>query len=118
MKVNDYGLSNLLDLDGERIVIDDAKGLWVKIEAKKARSRETGVRYSLTLHDKNNKRILGFDNAHDIEYGAKHMVKPKRTFEHIHVYGSKQPEPYNFTSSSKLLEDFWAAVNEYMSNVA
>lgn len=116
MKDIDCQLTNLLDLDGERFVINEEKGLWVKFEAKISNSREIGVRYSITLHDKKNNRILGFDNAHDIEYGAKNMVKAKRIFEHIHVVSSKKPKPYKFISASKLIEDFWAAVDKYIEN--
>ena len=77
MKAIDHTLENLLDLDGERIVVDDSLGLWVKFEVKKTVSRHQGIRYSLTLHNKNNKRIMGFDNSHEIEYGAKKVVSPK-----------------------------------------
>lgn len=115
MKDIDYGLKNLLDLNGDCIVIDEARGLWVKFEAKKTKDRKHGVRYSLTLHNKQRERVLGFDNAHAIEYGAKRMVKPKRTYEHVHRYGQKEPEPYDFVDAATLLEDFWIAVDDYLA---
>ncbi len=49
MKAIDHTLENLLDLDGERIAVDDSLGLWVKFEVKKTVSRHQGIRYSLTL---------------------------------------------------------------------
>jgi hypothetical protein len=55
----------LLDLDGEVIVQD--RGYWVKIEARRRNPSPhvpRGIDYSLTLHDKYGKRVLGFDNAH------------------------------------------------------
>lgn len=61
----DESLETLLHLDGEVFPMDN--GFWTKFEAYKVEPSEYvpyGVRYSLTLHDNNNTRILGFDNAH------------------------------------------------------
>lgn len=115
MRDEDPGISNLIDLNGERIVLDETKGLWVKFEAKRVSkdNRSVGIRYSLTLHNKHNERILGFDNAHEIEYGAKKMVKPKRTFEHVHL--GAETKPYNFINAGQLLEDFWQTVDDYLA---
>jgi hypothetical protein len=58
-------LDFLLDLDGEVIV--QGRGYWVKIEARRRDPSPQvphGIDYSLTLHDKYGKRVLGFDNAH------------------------------------------------------
>lgn len=71
-------IQNLLDLNGEKLFIDEKLGLWVKFEAQETFARESGVKYSLTLHDKSGERILGFDNAHQIEYGAKIKSLQKR----------------------------------------
>ncbi len=65
---------NLLDLDGLRYVIDENLGLWVKFEVKHVPptlNRPHGIKYSLTMHDRFNERLIGFDNAHAIEYDAK-----------------------------------------------
>ena len=51
MKTTDHTLENLLELNGERIIIDESLGLWVKFEIIKTPSRQHGVKYSLTLHD-------------------------------------------------------------------
>jgi hypothetical protein len=53
-------LDFLLDLDGEVIVQD--RGYWVKIEARRRNPSPQvphGIDYSLTLHDKYGKRVLG-----------------------------------------------------------
>ncbi len=76
----DHSLENLLMLNGDRIIIDEVLGLWVKFDVKRVLSRKQGIRYSLSLHDKNNIRILGFDNAHEIEFDAKRGVALK---EHL-----------------------------------
>jgi hypothetical protein len=111
MKQEDYSLENLLELNGERIVIDESLGLWVKFEVIRTKSRAQGIKYSLTLHN-NNKRILGFDNSHEIEYGAKKGVSPKRTFDHMHYDENDRGRPYNYTTAGKLLEDFWKEVDK------
>lgn len=77
MTEEDQTIETLLLLDGTRYVIDEILGLWVKFEAKKVSpttDRPHGIRYSLTLHDRTNERIIGFDNAHAIEYGGKQNV--------------------------------------------
>ncbi len=61
---HDTILEYLLLLNGEVFPMDN--GFWTKIEAYQITPNEHiphGVRYSLTLHDRNNVRILGFDNA-------------------------------------------------------
>jgi len=64
---HDYDLENLLDLNEVVYYIQKGK-YWVKFEAKKVTPTKNiphGIKYCLTLHDKDNKRILGYDNAHD-----------------------------------------------------
>ncbi|HAT2150952.1 TPA: hypothetical protein I8050_001010 [Legionella pneumophila] len=112
MKTTDHSLENLLELNGERIVIDDSLGLWVKFEVIKTTNRPQGIKYSLTLHDKTKKRIMGFDNSHEIEYGAKKAVSPKRTFDHWHYDENDQGRPYNYINAGQLLEDFWKEVDK------
>lgn len=63
---DDYDLQTLLDLDNYAYYRED--GTWIKFEAKKEEPTKHiphAVKYSLTLHDKNNRRIIGYDNAHD-----------------------------------------------------
>ena len=107
-------IENLLELNDVKYVIDDVDGLWVKFEASITPSsvRSNGVRYSLSLHDKHGNRILGFDNAHEIEYGAKRMVAPKRTFDHWHFDEQDKGRPYNYINAGRLIEDFWVEVEK------
>lgn len=111
-------LETLLTMDGQKMVIDEKRGLWTKFQAKRVQvtdDRPHGISYSLSLHDRNNKRILGFDNAHPIEYGGKHMAAPKRQYDHYHAFDSAVPSPYQFESPEKLVTDFWIAVDEFIS---
>ena len=56
----DASLETLLDLDGEIFPMDN--GYWTKFEVSRIKPTEQiphGIKYSLTLHDRNNTRIFG-----------------------------------------------------------
>ena len=106
-------LETLLDLDGEVFPMDN--GYWTKFEARRVEPTEQtphGVRYSLTLHDRNNIRILGFDNAHTYKPKKKKYGARKVTWDHKH--NLKKVYKYEFESASQLLVDFWEAVNKIL----
>lgn len=116
----DKTITNLLDLDGVRYVVDEYLGLWVKFEVKisiATKNRPHGIRYSLTLHDRLNKRIMGFDNAHAIEYGGKKYVAPSRVYDHCHKNNSDKGQPYHYKNAGKLLEDFWREVDSVLTRL-
>jgi len=74
MQVSD--LEVLLNLDGKVFPMDN--GFLVKFEAKQiAVSSEIphGIKYSFTLHDKLNKRVIGYDNAHSLKSNQKYGAK-------------------------------------------
>ena len=106
------GLETLLLLDGEIFPMSD--GYWTKIDVKEVNPNKNiphGIKYSLTLHDRYNRRIIGYDNAHGIKpkkkkYGAQRIV-----WDHKH--NKNIIRPYEFESASQLLEDFWTDVNNY-----
>jgi len=115
MSQEDITIENLLELDGVKYVIDEHLGLWVKFEAKRVQpseNRPQGIKYSLTLHDRSNTRMMGFDNAHAIEFGAKTNVAPKRIYDHWHKDESDNGRPYNYKNAGKLIEDFWKEVDK------
>lgn len=114
MMKDDNSIETLLLLDGERFVIDESLGLWVKFSVKLTdkSNRWHGIRYSLSLHNKNNERIMGFDNAHIIEYGGKVGVAPKKAYDHWHYDEQDKGRPYNYENAGKLLEDFWIEVDK------
>lgn len=116
----DETINNLLDLDGVRYVIDEELGLWVKFETKKiepTQDRPHGIRYSLTLHDRTNKRIMGFDNAHAIEHSGKRNVAPKRAYDHWHRDGDDKIQPYKYVTAVKLVTDFWNEVDKKLQKL-
>jgi TATA-binding protein-associated factor Taf7 len=70
-----------------------------------SQGRPHGIKYSLTLHDVDMSRILGFDNAHGISrcqlYDHKHRFR--RTSELV---------PYEFIDADRLLVDFFEEVEK------
>ena len=109
------GLDYLLELDGEIFPMDN--GYWTKIEAKEVESSDKiphGIKYSLTLHDKNNTRIIGYDNAHGVNPNKKKFGSKKTEWDHKHE--KSRVKSYEFESAGQLLEDFWKSVNKIVGN--
>jgi len=112
---NKYGsLDTLLDLDGEIFPMDN--GYWVKFNAKQIcpdQHAPHGIRYSMSLHDKYNTRVIGFDNAHAVKTNRKKGFTGRIvTWDHKHHMD--RVEPYTFKTAGQLLEDFWTAVDGYL----
>lgn len=109
----DPGLEVLLSLDGEEFRFDN--GYWTKFEVRCVTPDKHiphGIRYSLTLHDSHNQRVLGYDNAHAVR-SRRHRFSGKRvTRDHVHRHD--QIQGYDFQSPGQLLEDFWADVNRIL----
>ena len=110
----DRGLETLLDLDGE--VFPMESGHWTKIEARvvtQTNHRPHGIKYSLTLPDKYNKRILGYDNAHAFKPSRKKYGCNVSMWDHKH--NREDVKRYEFESAAQLMEDFWTDVNETLA---
>ncbi|PTR34410.1 hypothetical protein C8J98_102598 [Luteibacter sp. OK325] len=110
-------LDALLNLDGERVILDEL--YWVKFEVHHVTPTDRiphGIRYSLSLHRPGGPRILGFDNAHGIPLAGSPYKYAGRviSFDHEHVYTGR-PNPsavhYEFNSPGELVADFWKAVD-------
>ena len=113
-KDEDVGLETLLQLDGEIFPMDN--GYWVKFKVHRVEPNEHiphGIRYSLTLHDKNNKRVVGYDNAHGIKPKKKRFSGTRTVWDHKHNH--EQVNPYDFEDALNLMEDFWKDVNNQIS---
>ena len=115
-KKNEVGLETLLQLDNEIFPMEN--GYWTKIEAKKVVCNKHiphGIKYSLTLHNPSNIRILGYDNAHGIKPKKKKYSAKRLVWDHRHE--KKIVEPYEFEDASQLLEDFWNDVDRILREV-
>ena len=66
----DYALEFLLAFDGRIHYLK--RGYWLKFEVARVAAtaaRPHGLSYSFTLHAPDGKRLVGFDNAHDVRRG-------------------------------------------------
>ena len=112
----DHGLETLLELDG--VVIEQERGHWVKFDVAKTaitRERPYGLRYSLTLHDKYGKRLMGYDNAHAVRLPKKYKYAGRVIeYDHHHRHSLDNGVPYEFKDAYQLMEDFFAKVDEIL----
>jgi hypothetical protein len=109
------GLETLLDLNGMSYRLDN--GYWVKFEAYLIAPSEHvphGVKYTLTLHDRFNTRVIGFDNAHDCQPPRRKRFAGRRiVWDHRHPSAEKAV-PYEYESAARLIEDFWSEVERIL----
>jgi len=109
----DPGLETLIELDGS--VLEQGGGFWIKIEARQVPPSPralSGIKYSLTLHDRFGTRVLGYDNAHAVKPPKKFKFAGRRLpYDHRHRNASDKGVPYAFESAQRLLEDFFAEVD-------
>jgi len=111
----DSGLDNLLDLDGQVLVVDPNGKFWVKFSVKKVEpipEKPHGLDYSLTLHDETGQRLIGFDNAHTVQSGAGPGAKRKKEYDHKHRH--RTIKPYEYKNAADLVGDFWAEVDKIL----
>ena len=111
----DETLDTLLHLDGEVFPMDN--GYWTKFEVKRIRTNKNiphGIKYSITFHDRNNKRIIGFDNAHAYKPKKKKYGARKITWDHKHH--KERISSYEYESAGQLLEDFCVAVEKFLKS--
>jgi hypothetical protein len=90
-------------------------GYWTKFEVcrvKPTKQVPHGIRYSLSLPDRNNTRILGFDNAHAYKLKKKKYGASKVTWDQKHKM--QRIYHHEFESASQLIEDFWKVVEEIL----
>ena len=97
----------LLDFDGAIYLFEE--GYWVKIVVNRTLPtprQPHGISYSLTLHDPDGRRLLGFDNAHPVKpQGGRHRAKPVAN-DHWHRTEGDEGRPYEFRSALDLVQDF------------
>lgn len=114
----DLGIENLLYMNGDVIEADAELEYSVHIDAKRSDvtvGRPHGIKYSLTLHDKDGYRLLGFDNAHEIEDKSKGKFSRHRKvskWDHEHRLREVSViNPYDYQTAEQLMVDFWTAVD-------
>ena len=111
----DLAVEYFLELDGTVHFVDEKCKYRVEIKAKctdVTPERPHGLSYSLALHNEKHERILGFDNAHPVPASKGPSGKRHRFHDHRHKY--EKTRIYRFEDTSKLISDFYAAVDLIM----
>lgn len=107
---DDPGLGLLLDLDGVSFMVDAAGNHTVRFVAKlvsPSPERPHGLNYSLTLHDNEGTRLVGFDNAHAVPARGGRG----RTLMKDHRHRLNTIRPYVYRDAATLIADFWSEVD-------
>lgn len=81
---------------------------WFKVVAIGSKSRRENA-----IHHRYDKRMLGFDNAHAAPKASGRFSARRVEFDHWHPDG-RTIKAYDFTDPGKLLEDFFAAVDQVL----
>lgn len=69
----------------------------------------TGIKCSLTPHEPNGERILGFATAHEIRTGSGPGKKAPTEWDHRHRF--RPIKPYDHEYAAALLADLWSEVD-------
>jgi hypothetical protein len=97
-------MQRLLDFHRRRYWLVNGWSIRFRVfEVPVSKARPHGLRYSFTLHDIDESRLLGFDNAHGVpmSHAYDHRHRFRRTVELV---------PYEFQDADTLLCDFFKAV--------
>ena len=109
-------LEFLLGFDGRIHYLE--RGYWLKFEVKRmdpTPERPHGLRYSLTLHDPDGNRLMGFDNAHGVQPQGSRFQKPGIEHDHWHRVIDDEGRPYQFTTVSQLISDFFTEARQVLA---
>ncbi len=111
----DHSLAYLLELDGEEIVYEGEYTARFKVTKVEISARKPhGIDYALTFHDPNGRRIMGYDNAHAVPYRSGRHVKRPSVRDHWHRDENDYGRPYEFTSTEKLITDFFDEIERIL----
>jgi hypothetical protein len=114
-KTGEHTLEFLLGFNGH--VHHYAGGYWLKFEVRKVEAshgRPHGLSYSFTLHGPDNRRLVGFDNAHGVPAKGR-FKKRSRAMDHWHRTQTDEGRPYAFKDAEKLISDFFAEVERVLT---
>lgn len=115
-EIPEHSLEFLLGYDGGTHWMED--GHHLRYEIKKvppSKERPHGLHYSLTLHNPEGERIMGFDNAHGVPAVGSRFKERPETHDHLHRTETDAGRPYNFVSAEQLIIDFLNEVRRVLS---
>ena len=94
-----------------------AGGYWLKFEITKGKPSEErphGLSYSFTLHGPDNRRLVGFDNAHGVPAKGSRFKKRPKAADHWHRTETDAGRPYAFIDAETLIDDFFDEVERVL----
>jgi hypothetical protein len=107
MSEADHALEFLLSLDGfEFKFVNGYRVKFAAVRTRPTQGRPHGIKYSLTLHDPEGRRLYGMDNAH--------KAGRQKEFDHRHVYGARRVVGYVYRGPVELLDDFYREVERIL----
>jgi hypothetical protein len=115
-KSGEHTLEFLLGFNGH--VHRYAGGYWLKFEIRKVEASDGkphGLDYSFTLHGPDNRRLIGFDNAHSVPAKGARFKKRPKAMDHWHRAETDEGRPYAFKDAETLLDDFFDAVERVLT---
>lgn len=95
-----------------------AGGYWLKFEITKgvkSEERPHGLSYSFTLHGPDNRRLIGFDNAHGVPAKGSRFKKRPKAVDHWHRTETDEGRPYEFKDAETLIDDFFDEVERMLA---
>jgi hypothetical protein len=110
-----HTLEFLLDFNG--LVHRYAGGYWLKFEIMRVEESEVrphGLDYSFTLHGLDNRRLIGFDNAHSVSAKGSSLKKHSKAMDHWHRTKTDEGRPYEFKGAETLIDDFFDEVERVL----
>ena len=115
-KSGEHTLEFLLGFNGH--VHRYAGGYWLKFEITKVEAshgKPHGLDYSFTLHGPDNRRLIGFDNAHSVPAKGARFKKRAKAMDHWHRTATDEGRPYAFKDAETLLDDFFDEVERVLT---
>jgi hypothetical protein len=79
--------------------------------------RPRRLRYSLTLHGPDGRRLVGFDNAHAVPPLGSVFREQDAAHDHWHRWGRDPRRPYKFTDAAQPLTDFEKEVERVLAEL-
>ena len=74
-----------------------------------------GLDYSFTLHGPDNRRLIGFDNAHSVPATGSRFNKRPKEMDHWHRTETDEGRPYAFKNAETLMDDFFDEVERVLA---
>lgn len=115
-KSGEHTLEFLLGFNGH--VHRYAGGYWLKFEITKVEvsdGKPHGLDYSFTLHGPDNRRLIGFDNAHSVPAKGARFKNRAKAMDHWHRTETDEGRPYVFKDAETLLDDFFDEVERVLA---